>query len=136
MLTNAPNPNAAKLFLNWWYTKDGQTASVEGRSSYGPIESVSLRSDVTQGAFPNHLWEVIQRIPQWTAEGTLDQHLVVFEENEEWFAIRDNTEKFFNDLYIELGYDAFLNYEGRGEWGAPADAHVADDARLAVARGS
>jgi len=110
MLSNAPHPNAAKLYMNWWYTKDGQTADIEGVSAYGPIGSVSLRSDVTQGTFPDHLWETLLKVPGWVAEGTLEQHLIVFEENEEWFKIRDETEKFFNDLYIELGYDAFVNY--------------------------
>ena len=110
MVKSAPNPNAAKLFLNWWYSQEGQTADVEGVSSYGPIGSVSLRSDVTKGTFPDHLWEVLIQIPGWRADGTLNERLVVFEENEEWFQIRDETEKFFNDLYIELGYDAFVNY--------------------------
>ena len=110
MLGSPPNPNAAKLFLNWWYTKDGQTADIEGVSSYGPIGSVSLRSDVTTGTFPAHLTETLLKVPGWSAEGTLDEHLIVFEENAEWFKIRDETEKFFNDLYIELGYDAFVNF--------------------------
>ena len=110
MAKNPPNPNAAKLFLNWWYTQEGQTADVESVSAYGPIGSVSLRSDVTQGTFPDHLWDVLQNIPQWRADGTISDHLVVFEENEEWFKIRDETEKFFNDLYTELGYDAFINF--------------------------
>ena len=110
MVNGAPNPNAAKLFLNWWYSQEGQTADIEGVSSYGPIGSVSLRSDVTKGTFPDHLWEVLIQIPGWRADGTLNERLVVFEENEEWFQIRDETEKFFNDLYIELGYDAFVNY--------------------------
>ena len=110
MLNDAPKPNAAKLFLNWWYSADGQTAKVEGLSAYAPQEGVSLRSDVTRGSLLPHLWEVIQQIPQWSADGTLDQHLIVFEQNEEWFEIRGQTEKFFNDLYIELGYDAFVNY--------------------------
>ena len=110
MLQNPPNADAAKLFLNWWYSKDGQTADIEAVSSYGPRDSVSLRSDVTKGSLLPHLWEVIDQIPQWRADGTLDEHLIVFEENEEWFETRDHTEKFFNDLYIELGYDAFVNY--------------------------
>ena len=110
LVKNAPNPNAASLFLNWWYSQEGQPADVEGVSAYGPIGSVSLRSDVTQGTFPDHLWDVLIQIPGWRADGTLAERLVVFEENEEWFQIRDETEKFFNDLYIELGYDAFVYY--------------------------
>ena len=111
MLNDAPHPNAAKLFANWWYTKEGQTARIEARSAFGPTGSVSLRSDVTQGSFPDHLWEVVQQIPQWRADGTLDDHLLVFEENDEWFELRAKTEKFFNELYIELGYDAFVIYD-------------------------
>lgn len=110
LVKNAPNPSAAKLYLNWWYSQEGQTADIEGNSAYGPIGSVSLRSDVTQGTFPDHLWDVLVQVPGWRADGTLAERLVVFEENEEWFQIRDETEKFFNDLYIELGYDAFVNY--------------------------
>ncbi|MCH7655174.1 MAG: extracellular solute-binding protein [Chloroflexi bacterium] len=110
MLKSPPNPNAAKLFLNWWYSQEGQTADVESVSAYGPIGSVSLRSDVTQGTFPDHLWDVVQQIPGWRADGTLNERLVVFEDNDEWFEVRDATEKFFNDLYIELGYDAFVNF--------------------------
>ena len=110
MLGNSRHPNAAKLFANWWYTKEGQTAKIEARSAFGPQDSVSLRSDVTRGSLLDHLWVVIQRIPQWTAEGTLSDHLIVFEENKEWFELREQTEKFFNDLYIELGYDAFVTY--------------------------
>ena len=110
MLKDPPHPNAAKLFLNWWYTQEGQTADQESVSAYGPTGSVSLRSDVTQGAFPDHLWEAVLQIPQWRADGTIGDHLIVFEENEEWFEIRDQTEKFFNDLYIDLGYDAFVTF--------------------------
>ena len=110
MMGSPPNPNAAKLFANWWYTKEGQTAWIEARAAYGPLGFVSLRSDVPALGFPAHLKETLLKIPEWREEGTLEEHVVVFEENEEWFQIRDQSEKFFNDLYIELGYDAFVNY--------------------------
>ena len=110
MLANQPHPAAAKLFMNWWYMQAGQTAKIEGQSQFGPRTSMSQRTDVTRGSLLPHLGVVIDQIPEWQAAGTIDEHLVVFEENEEWFQIRDETEKFFNDLYIELGYDAFVNY--------------------------
>ena len=110
VLDQAPHPNAAKLFVNWWYSNAGQTADIESTSSFGPLGSVSLRSDVTLGTFPEHLKETLQNIPQWRAEGTLDQYLVVYELNDEWFQVRESTEVFFNDLYKELGYDAWVNY--------------------------
>ena len=43
----APHPNAAKLFVNWWLTKEGQTAYHELASSSPPP---SLRDDVPPGA--------------------------------------------------------------------------------------
>lgn len=110
VMDKAPHPNAAKLFANWWYTREGQTADVESTSAYGPIGAVSLRSDVTLGTFPEHLKETLGNIPKWTAEGTLKDRLVAFETNEEWFGVRAQTEVFFNDLYKELGFDAFVNY--------------------------
>lgn len=110
VVDRAPHPNAAKLFVNWWYSRDGQTADIESTSSFGPLTAVSLRSDVTLGTFPQHLQETLQNVPQWRAEGTLDQYLVVYELNDEWFQVRESTEKFFNDLYKELGYDAWVNY--------------------------
>ena len=110
VLDQAPNPNAAKLFVNWWYSREGQTADIESTSAYGPIGSVSLRSDVTLGTFSDHLKETLSNLPIWRAEGTLDEHLVAFEQNDEWFEVREQTEVFFNDLYKELGFDAWVNY--------------------------
>jgi len=110
VMDKAPHPNAAKLFANWWYSREGQTADIESTSAYGPIGAVSLRSDVTLGTFPEHLKETLANIPKWTAEGTLKDNLVAFETNEEWFGVRAQTEVFFNDLYKELGFDAFVNY--------------------------
>ena len=46
LYNRAPNPNAAKLFINWWLSKEGQTAvhNVEPR-----IERQSLREDIPMG---------------------------------------------------------------------------------------
>ncbi len=110
VLDQAPNPNAAKLFANWWYSRAGQTADIESTSSFGPLGAVSLRSDVTLGTFPAHLKETLLKVPEWRAAGTIDQFLVVYELNDEWFQVRESTEVFFNDLYKELGYDAWVNY--------------------------
>ena len=46
MMDRAPNPNAAKLFLNWWLTQEGQTA-YHTISSRPP--NPSLREDVPIG---------------------------------------------------------------------------------------
>ena len=47
MMDRAPHPNAAKLFLNWWLTQEGQTAYHTLASTPPPP---SLREDVPQGA--------------------------------------------------------------------------------------
>jgi ABC-type Fe3+ transport system substrate-binding protein len=46
---SAPHPNAAKLFLNWFYTKEGQT--VFGKTA----GVISLRKDVPQDYLPEDL---------------------------------------------------------------------------------
>ena len=46
MMDRAPNPNAAKLFLNWWLTEEGQTA-YHTMSTTPP--KPSLREDVPAG---------------------------------------------------------------------------------------
>ena len=46
LIDRAPNPNAAKLFLNWWLTQEGQTAY----NTLSPIPPPpSLREDVPLG---------------------------------------------------------------------------------------
>ena len=46
MMDQAPHPNAAKLFLNWWLTQEGQTAYHVTSSTPPPP---SLREDVPPG---------------------------------------------------------------------------------------
>ena len=46
MMDRAPHPNAAKLFLNWWLTQEGQTA--HNTLSASPVPP-SLREDVPLG---------------------------------------------------------------------------------------
>jgi len=45
-IRNAPHPNAAKLFFNWFYTKEGQT--IYARDS----QVISVRKDVAQDYLP------------------------------------------------------------------------------------
>ena len=56
MMDRAPHPNAAKLFLNWWLTQEGQTAYNTLTTTPPPP---SLRTDVPMGVtLPNE-----QRVP-------------------------------------------------------------------------
>ena len=45
-IANAPHPNAAKFFLNWFYTKEGQM--IYAKSSL----AISVRKDVPQDYLP------------------------------------------------------------------------------------
>jgi iron(III) transport system substrate-binding protein len=47
-IANAPHPNAAKLFLHWFYSRDGQM--VYAKSSH----AISLRKDVPQDHLPDY----------------------------------------------------------------------------------
>jgi iron(III) transport system substrate-binding protein len=49
MARNAPHPNAAKLFLQWFYTKEGQTVFAQR------MPAISVRKDVAQDALPEGL---------------------------------------------------------------------------------
>ena len=46
MMDRPPNPNAAKLFLNWFLTLEGQTAY---HTLFGSVPNPSLREDVPPG---------------------------------------------------------------------------------------
>jgi iron(III) transport system substrate-binding protein len=48
LLSNAPHPNAAKVFIEWFYTKEGQTIYSQSHSS------ISIRRDVPHDYLPPH----------------------------------------------------------------------------------
>lgn len=66
VLDKAPHPNAAQLFANWYFSRDGQTAKQTLSAEIGP--SPSLRSDVPQGKVADAEWAAVQRIRQLAAE--------------------------------------------------------------------
>lgn len=49
LIRGAPNSNAAKLFLQWFYTKEGQTLSAPS------LRAISVRKDVPQDYLPEGL---------------------------------------------------------------------------------
>ncbi len=49
LITNAPHPNAAKLFYQWFYSKEGQTLYSKSN------KVISLRKDVSQDHLPQDL---------------------------------------------------------------------------------
>lgn len=60
LMNKAPHPNAAKLFINWTMTKEGQTAlnAFTGRDG-----RLALRNDVPQGKVKTEVWQRSQKIP-------------------------------------------------------------------------
>ena len=53
VMDHPAHPNAAKLFVNWYLSREGQT--IYNQLNTRP-NLVSLRSDVPQGSVPNDLW--------------------------------------------------------------------------------
>jgi ABC-type Fe3+ transport system substrate-binding protein len=51
LINPAPHPNAAKIFLNWWLSRKGQTAFQEITSRSGEAKN-SLRVDIPKTMIP------------------------------------------------------------------------------------
>ena len=111
LIDQAPHPNAAALWLNWWLSQEGQSVHRDNLQQFGAQDSGSLRSDVPQYTTTDSSWETIQLIPEWIEQGILDDKLIVFEQNEEWHSVRENMRDHFNALYSELGFDAWVTYQ-------------------------
>ena len=56
VVDQAPNPNAAKLWVNWLLSKEGQTVWNELNAEAEP-QRLALRTDVPQGNVSDALWE-------------------------------------------------------------------------------
>jgi ABC-type Fe3+ transport system substrate-binding protein len=66
VLDKAPHPNAAQLFANWFFSRDGQTA--KQTLTIDLDASPSLRSDVPQGKITDQEWAGVRQIRQLVAE--------------------------------------------------------------------
>jgi ABC-type Fe3+ transport system substrate-binding protein len=95
---DAPNPNAAKLFINWWYSKDGMETDVNFTRNLAP--NAKLRSDVGQGKVPAELWE---RVPQ--LQSLLDSGAVTIidQGSPEFGDARADSLVYMKALYDSLG---------------------------------
>jgi len=93
LFDQAPHPNAARLFLNWFLTQEGQTAWNSLREPPSPItDGISLRNDVPQGLVRDDYW----------AEASGD--LPIRGPNAEYYQALDESLEFMKALYEELGY--------------------------------
>lgn len=110
VMDQAPHPNAAKLWINWWLSSEGQSVHRENLVQFGAEDAGSLRRDVPQFSTTTASWDTIQLIPGWIADGTIDEKLIVFEQDDNWFKVRESMRDHFNDLYGKLGFDAWVTF--------------------------
>lgn len=89
----ARNPNAASLFMNWWLSREGQTAMNELRIQRAGRESLSYRLDVPQGGVPDEVWNKVQN----AGEFAVDVH------DEAYFKARGEASELIQNLFRELG---------------------------------
>jgi iron(III) transport system substrate-binding protein len=85
LLQNAPHPNAAKVFLNWLLSRDGQAVVQKGRKGRPRTASNSLRIDIPKNDLPD---EVQRR------EG-----VDYFDADDDNFADRRPADKLFNEIF-------------------------------------
>ena len=90
----AANPNAARLFSNWFLTREGQTAWNELRDPPDPIDQPSLRTDVPQGLVSDGVWARTKALGD----------LPVRKPDATYYKALDESQEFVNALYEELGF--------------------------------
>jgi iron(III) transport system substrate-binding protein len=70
LINKAPHPNAARLFINWFLSKEGQL-DFQKTSVNGPEGALSsLRMDIPKEGIParNRLVPGVRYVPQWTPD--------------------------------------------------------------------
>jgi iron(III) transport system substrate-binding protein len=85
LLQNAPHPNAAKVFVNWLLSREGQTEVQKGRKGRPRTGSNSLRIDIPKNSLP----EEIQR----------KDGVDYFDADDDNNADRRPADKLFNEIF-------------------------------------
>jgi ABC-type Fe3+ transport system substrate-binding protein len=85
LLQNAPHPNAAKIFVNWLLSREGQTEVQKGRKGRPRTGSNSLRTDILKNSLP----EEIQR----------KDGVDYFDADDDSNADRRPADKLFNEIF-------------------------------------
>ncbi len=85
LMQNAPHPNAAKVFVNWLLSREGQTIVQKGRKGRTRTASNSLRIDIAKTDLPD---EVQRR-----------DGVEYFDADDENFADRRPADKLFNEIF-------------------------------------
>jgi ABC-type glycerol-3-phosphate transport system substrate-binding protein len=71
LMNQAPHPNAAKVFLNWFLSREGQSDFQKTAGKYLDAGAeASLRTDIPKDEVParNRLNPGIKYVPQWNAD--------------------------------------------------------------------
>lgn len=92
MLDRAPHPNAARLFVNWYLSREGQSTYQQLVDSVDP--SPSLRTDVVQGRVSDHDWSIVRN---------LDDYSVIERDPELAFEQNVASVAFVKEICAELG---------------------------------
>jgi ABC-type Fe3+ transport system substrate-binding protein len=85
LLQNAPHPNAAKVFVNWLLSREGQAQVQKGRKGRPRTGSNSLRIDIPKSDVP----EEMQR----------KDGVDYFDADDDNFADRRPADKLFNEIF-------------------------------------
>jgi len=99
VLDKAPHPNAAQLFANWFYSRDGQTAKQTLTTDLDA--SPSLRSDVPQGKIADHEWAGVRQLRQLAAERRIT---VLNLGSPQYFQAQDESVQKLSKVLKELGH--------------------------------
>ena len=89
LLQNAPHPNAAKVFVNWLLSREGQTMVQKGRKGRPRTASNSLRTDIAKNDLP----EEVQR-----RDG-----VEYFDADDDRQADRRPADKLFDEIFGKAG---------------------------------
>ena len=99
VLDKAPHPNAAQLFANWYFSRDGQTAKQTLTTEIDA--SPSLRSDVPQGKISDQEWANVRKVRQLAAEGRIT---VLNLGSPQYFQAQDESAQKLGKILKDLGH--------------------------------
>jgi ABC-type Fe3+ transport system substrate-binding protein len=95
---NAPNPRAAQLFINWWYSQDGMETDINHTRNLAA--NPKLRSDVGQGVVMDSSWERVPQLQSLLDSGSVT---IIDQGSQEFDDVRAESLIFMSNLYKELG---------------------------------
>ncbi len=98
VIDQAPNPKAAQLYINWWYSQDGMETDINYTRALNP--SPKLRADVGQGKVSDQEWA---RLAQLQDLVDRDAVFIIDSGTQEYSDVSDESRNNMIALYNELG---------------------------------